>query len=135
MPSAIVRWRRVAWIWGPALLLAVAIFIQPGRDAVALPGRADLAAHFAAFGTLAALVLRGCADGRWRSVSWRTGGIAWLLTAAYAVVDEVHQAFVPGRTAAVDDWVADALGAALAVTGLVLAARVFAGREDRRREV
>jgi VanZ family protein len=130
----IARWRRVAWIWGPALVLAAAIFIQSSRASAALPGRSDLAAHFAVFGVLAALVLRGCANGRWREVSWRTGAIAWLLTTAYAASDELHQAFVPGRTAAIDDWAADALGAGLAVAALVIAARArragdLAGRE------
>jgi VanZ family protein len=116
--------------------LAAAIFIQSNDESVvALPGRSDLLAHFAAFGTLAALVLRGCADGAWRAVSWRRGGIAWLVTIVYAASDEVHQAFVPGRTAAIDDWAADTLGAGLVVAGLVIAARTLARREAGGREV
>ncbi len=40
---------------------------------------------------------------------------AWLLTVLYAVSDELHQSFVPGRHASVWDVMIDALGAALAL--------------------
>lgn len=40
---------------------------------------------------------------------------AFLATAAYGIVDEVHQSFVPGRDATVADAVADAFGAAIGV--------------------
>ncbi|HET9369820.1 MAG TPA: VanZ family protein [Vicinamibacterales bacterium] len=135
MSAAIERWRHLAWIWGPAIALAAAIFVQSSRESVALPGRSDLLAHFAAFGTLAALVLRGCADGQRRSITWQRGAVAWLVTAAYAATDELHQRFVPGRTAALDDWIADAVGAALAVAAIVIVARMASGGGLRGREV
>ncbi len=43
---------------------------------------------------------------------------AWLFAVAYALADEIHQAFVPGRTASLWDVLADALGATVAM-GLV----------------
>lgn len=52
----------------------------------------------------------------WRGLGWqgRCAGVAWLLAVIYAVTDEVHQSFVPGRQPAVADvLVFDALGAAL----------------------
>lgn len=56
-------------------------------------------------------------------------GRAWLavlLASLYGVSDEVHQAFVPGRSADLLDWLADTAGAAVAVS-LV---RLWAGRRS-----
>jgi VanZ family protein len=39
--------------------------------------------------------------------------VAVLLGSLYGATDEIHQSFVPGRDAAVLDWVADTLGVAL----------------------
>ena len=40
---------------------------------------------------------------------------AFLLSLGYGIVDECHQAFVPGRSASFADWLADGLGAATAL--------------------
>lgn len=42
-----------------------------------------------------------------------------LLAGAYGVVDELHQAFVPGRVSSFGDLLADASGAALAVVAIL----------------
>ncbi|MCX6954305.1 MAG: VanZ family protein [Verrucomicrobia bacterium] len=47
---------------------------------------------------------------------WRAGLWAVLAASAYGVSDEFHQSFVPGRSVEVADWMADTLGAALAVS-------------------
>jgi hypothetical protein len=47
--------------------------------------------------------------------------LALVLASAYGATDEVHQYFVPGRSADVLDWVADTLGATLGA-GLASAA-------------
>ena len=39
---------------------------------------------------------------------------AWALTTLYAITDEIHQGFVPGRNATLRDVLIDATGAALA---------------------
>lgn len=41
---------------------------------------------------------------------------ALVLTVAYAVVDEIHQGYVPGRTSAATDVLIDLFGALLAIT-------------------
>ena len=64
------------------------------------------AVHLVAFGLLAVLLYLGL-GGRLRA--------AWLLTAVYAASDEIHQAFVPGRTASMMDVGIDAAGAFLAL--------------------
>lgn len=43
---------------------------------------------------------------------------SWLLASLYGVVDELHQAYVPGRVCSFADLVSDASGAALAVVVL-----------------
>lgn len=88
---------------------------QPPRETGLPPATSVLqnSAHVVAFGALGLLLwlwLHG--DGRRRTVA------AIALACLYAVVDETHQAFVPGRDASVADWCSDAFGAALASCGL-----------------
>lgn len=69
--------------------------------------------HAGNFGVLAALLYP--ATGR----AW----LAVLIASLYGVSDEVHQAFVPGRSADALDWLADTVGALAAVTLLQLRQR------------
>lgn len=111
-------------LWGPALLqMAVIFFASSLPNVKRLPADvSDHTAHFAGYAVLGLLVLRGCAGARWAGVTARTTLLAWLICSVYGATDEIHQMFTPGRTPAVDDWVADALGAAAAVgAGLVVA--------------
>jgi VanZ family protein len=65
--------------------------------------------HFAEYLILGVLIVRAlAADGRWRP---HRAILALSLAVAYAATDELHQAFVPGRTAAVGDVLIDAGGA------------------------
>ncbi len=128
--------RRWLWLWGPILAhMAVIYYASSIPDLASLPGGvSDKTAHFAAYAVLAALALRGFAGGRWAGVGVRSAFWALAVAAGYGVLDELHQRFVPGRYAAVDDWVADAFGAASAVALGLIAARV-AGRLAARRDV
>lgn len=100
-------WR--GWLWPAAL--ATAIVVASGRGSVAAPDivNFDKAAHFFVFGLLATLVARnGFVPGR-----------AWMAVAAvslFGLTDEWHQSFTPGRSVEVIDWIADTLGASVAVT-------------------
>jgi len=55
---------------------------------------------------------------------------AVVLGSAYGLTDEIHQAFVPGRSADPRDWVADTAGAVL---GALLAVAYLRRREARAR--
>lgn len=93
------------WFW--PLLLAGLIFVASGRGEVAAPDviGIDKVAHFAVFGLLGTLVVRtGCRP-------W----VAVLLVSGYGFADEWRQSFTPGRMVEVADWVADTLGALVAV--------------------
>lgn len=67
------------------------------------------AAHFIAYFILGALVLRALASSGVRG--WKTVSFAFLLSFVYAISDELHQYFVPGRAAQVRDVLIDSLGA------------------------
>ncbi len=58
-----------------------------------------------------------------RPWNWRQASIACAVAAAYAVTDEIHQAFVPGRQAQVGDVLIDTAGAALGIAALWLYGR------------
>ena len=47
--------------------------------------------------------------------------VAVLLGSLYGATDEIHQSFVPGRDAAVLDWVADTLGVILGASAATAA--------------
>ena len=79
-------------------------------------------AHFTEYAILSVLLYRALRDDRrW---SLRAAVIAVLVSGFYAVLDEMHQYFVPGRTAAAMDCLIDLSGAAagqglLAVSGRI----------------
>jgi VanZ family protein len=84
------------------LLLAEPPFAEP-----IISTFSDKAVHFTFFGVMA-LLLWITADKRWPLA-------VWAVVALVGVIDETHQAFVPGRTADVNDWLADGFGAATAL--------------------
>jgi len=66
-------------------------------------------AHLIAYGLLGLLA-------GWAFEGWRRPSLsAVLLTAVFAATDELHQSFVPGRNARIDDWLFDIFSAALAL--------------------
>jgi VanZ family protein len=122
------------WRWGPAVAFMGAIFIVSGMpDVGTLPARtSDKAAHFAAYGLLAVLLIRAFAGAAWAGCTASAGHKSWTLAAVYGVSDELHQSFVPGRTPSVGDGLADAAGAAL---GVVVVLAVARARRVKEREV
>ncbi|WMT19914.1 VanZ family protein [Parageobacillus toebii] len=66
-------------------------------------------AHLTEFGILAVLVWRALERGRMAYVG------AWVFATVYAMTDEWHQSFEPGRTAAPTDVAIDSCGAFLAL--------------------
>jgi VanZ family protein len=61
----------------------------------------------------------------------RLVGVAFLITAGWGILDEIHQAFVPGRSTDVLDLAADLMGAFLG-TSLRLAVSFFLGARGSR---
>jgi VanZ family protein len=99
------------------------------QDIGPLPGDlSDKTGHFGGYALLGAVMIRATAGARWSGVTgWSALG-AWVICALYGLSDEWHQGFVPGRTVALDDWVADAAGAATAILATVAIARLRGSR-------
>ncbi|MEZ4645984.1 MAG: VanZ family protein [Chloroflexota bacterium] len=95
--------------WIPALLWMVAIFVLSNQPKGAIPsfGLWDFlvkkGSHFLAYGLLAGLY--------WWALRGGIGRSHRLLTTfLYAVSDEWHQSFIPGRNATVMDVMIDSVG-------------------------
>jgi VanZ family protein len=76
-------------------------------------------AHFAEYFIFYVLIYRGIRGRRagWR---WSWGLSAWIIAAAYSVLDEFHQSFVPSRTASPWDSLLDSAGALAALLCVLL---------------
>ena len=72
----------------------------------------DKLAHFLVFGLLATAVLRipSCFK-----LGWRGALTAACIVSGCGILDEFRQAMTPGRVVEFNDWVADTLGALVAV--------------------
>jgi VanZ family protein len=100
-------------LWfGGAQPMAVGLFTSPW----------DKLAHITVYAVLACAI--GCASGQ-RSLSAMAIGFAGALLVG--LLDEAHQMRLPGRSADIEDLVADAVGAALGTTVLAVLA-LFAVR-------
>jgi VanZ family protein len=87
----------------------------------------DKLLHATEYAGLAFLVCRALTGER---IEWSTAALgAILLTSAYGVTDEWHQAFVPLRETDVYDWVADSTGA---LFGAALYVAVTLGKSELR---
>jgi VanZ family protein len=114
-PAMSNKWLRS---WGPALFLMAVIFAVSSRPSNELPyfGGWDYlvkkGGHALGYGLLALAYWRGL--NMERNNKW----IAWGLAVGYAITDEFHQSYVPGRHPSVFDVIIfDNLGAAI---GLIL---------------
>jgi VanZ family protein len=107
------------WIryWWPAIVMMILIFIASGTSGGKLPGFGhwDLfvkkGGHLTGYALLAAALLYGLTGGR--GGSGRQAALAVVLAALYAVTDEFHQRFTPGRSPAIADVGIDTLGASI----------------------
>lgn len=74
--------------------------------------------HIAAYAPLGVLVLRALTGGRLAAITWPRALAAVALSVLYGLTDEIHQLYVPGRTADPLDLLADGVGAALGAAAL-----------------
>lgn len=98
--------------------LAATVVLASSRTVLGLPRwfhfqNFDKVAHFLVFGLLATLVARIPWVRRRKPLGIVTAVVAVSL---FGVMDELHQSFTPGRSVDGWDWVADTVGAAIAVS-------------------
>ncbi len=115
------RVRSVLFDWFPLVFWMALIFWLSDQPSLPHPGRqvglsdhlVDYGAHALAFGILAFLawrVVRTRLAVPAQSLVWSPPLRAGVFAALYAIIDELHQLFVPGRWAKVSDWLADVVG-------------------------
>lgn len=143
-PNLRLRTMSWLWTWGPVLLVMALIFVASAQPKYAPPGASaesvymsglmpiftgdwDLivkkGAHMITYVTLSVLLLRAL---RRTGHSLRDASLlAILLALSFALTDELHQAFVPGRHASVLDIGFDYVG----LTSAALIARWWLNRE------
>lgn len=121
-------------LWGPVAAGMALVFGLSSMSSPPVPPNVwDKLLHAGAYGGLALVTLRATAGGRLAGLTGRALLLAWAITTAYGASDEVHQSFVPQRSADLFDVVADGVGAAVALgaaqaAGIILRSRVAAGR-------
>ncbi len=76
-------------------------------------GISDKSGHSIGYAILGGLILRALAGGRLQGVTWKRVIAAIVLSTLYGVSDELHQLFVPGRSADPFDVLADTVGATI----------------------
>jgi VanZ family protein len=117
---------RAAWRWGPVAAYLALIFYLSAQSQVAWAGPyPDVVLHAAEYCVLAVLLARGLNDGMGRAVPDRLHLLTWTLCVLYAISDEIHQFFVPGRSSDWRDVLSDAAGAALGLAALAIVQRWY----------
>ncbi len=115
------------WIlrWGPALVMMALIFAFSATPSYDLPyfGGADTLVkklgHASGYAFLSLAYARGLNPKSQRGVI-----LCWLLAILYALSDEYHQMFVPGRNSSLVDVGIDAAGSLAALALLLASIRV-----------
>ncbi len=96
-------------MWGPAAVWAAVLFLLSAWPNPVGPSWlyvSDKVAHVALYGVLGAAL----GVGRWWSGASVSHVVVLAVGCLYGATDEWHQAWVPNRVPAFDDWVADVVG-------------------------
>ena len=101
----------LAWMGGIYFLSAQSNLVLPVE--IWWSGALSWIAHFTEYAILASLLWLALRSSP--SLARHATAIAFGLTALYALSDELHQSFVPGRMPDARDWLVDLAGAALAI--------------------
>jgi VanZ family protein len=96
----------------------VIIFAESSMSNAPLPQNvSDKSAHIAGYLLMGLLAVRAVHGGLPARVTARGAVIAMLITIGYGAFDELHQWFVPGRSADPFDLLADATGGVIGLIG------------------
>ena len=104
--------------WLPAIFVACCnIYLSSQEHIKQMPTfwNADKVVHFFCFAGFSFWVAFAC-----NIKSYKMTWLPTLIISLWAVTDEIHQSFTPGRDASVFDWIADTTGAFLGAVIFVL---------------
>ena len=117
-------------LWGPVAVYygLISFFSSLSSSEIHFDlGRLDKGVHFLEFGLLGALMARALF---WERLFYHIAKKWWVIgggvIAILAVVDEMHQMTVPGRSSDKFDWAADILGAAF---GMIVCRAIYRRRK------
>ena len=102
--SALTSPVRKAWLWGPVLAYMAVIFYLSAQSNPPVPGGIpDWMLHGGEYFGFAVVVFRAVSGGLPAVVTRARVATTMAMVMTYAISDEVHQLFVPYRTADVRD--------------------------------
>ena len=126
------------WIIGATaifLVLAIGLFLFVDfvqNTSFSYAGRLiRKSAHFIAYLILGYLVSHAMKNENPTASDWKRRGMSFMLCVAYAISDEFHQIFVPGRGPLVKDVFIDGFGAALGILLYVGAQELWRRRKGK----
>ena len=117
--------------WLPVLVYCLAIFVQssfPATEHIPEFDFSDKLLHAGAYAVLGMLLYRAFDAMHKRPSTVSLVLVSIFLTALYGAGDEVHQYFVPARSAEFLDFAADTVGG---IIGVTMAAAFFKNRKPR----
>lgn len=107
--------KKVYLVYGPLAVYWLILFILttlPSGSAPDMIKVGDKFKHFSAYGLLAFLLsLTIHFQEKYEKIKQHNFLFTIGIIALYGFIDELHQAFIPGRSSEVLDWIADVLGA------------------------
>ena len=120
--------RKIWFVYVPLVLYWVILF-----TATTIPGNqlpdihlSDKIEHFSAFFILAILLNLTMIYQRKSFLLFKNAALVTIIIClSYGAIDELHQMFIPGRSADIRDWLADSIGVILGVLVLNLAKNLF----------
>lgn len=89
-------------------------------------------AHFIAYFLLGIFIVHALIVSRMQV--FQSGLLAIIISLLYAISDEIHQLYIPGRSGEVRDVIIDTLGASTGVLLFVLCVLVFERRQQKKRK-
>lgn len=114
------KFKHFLWFQLPAIAYAAAIFIQSSLSYIDTPDLGfdmqDKLFHAIEYMILGFLLLRALKFQANQFIHNNAGWLTILIGGIYAISDEIHQFFVPGRSANIGDAIADISGITLVVT-------------------
>ncbi|MDZ7333064.1 MAG: VanZ family protein [candidate division KSB1 bacterium] len=127
------KFKLFLWFQGPAIAWALAIFIQSSISYLNAPDLGfdwqDKFYHALEYAILALLVRRALIYQPNFAVQHHANWWTIAIASFYAISDEIHQYFVPGRSADLSDVAADIIGSTLVVSFY------FAAKQLRQRRI
>lgn len=101
------------------IIFVACLFIggeQPGAGSI-FPPPWDKLAHIIAYGSIGVLL----------GLAFPNCNLYWIIIVVVVIggADEVHQIFLPGRQAGLDDWAADWVGAVFSLPSVIYLRRIF----------